>query len=443
MQLEETKKKGLARGYKLTITAADLEAKVIEKLEQSRGDIQIKGFRKGNVPIALLKKMYGKSMLGEVMQESVDEAVREHFVESGDKPAMQPEIKILDDNWKEGNDMNVGFEYEKLPEIPKTDFSQIKLDKLVTKIDKKSVDEALTNLASSAPDFKPRNKAGKAKSGDQVVIDFEGTVDSVAFDGGKAEEYPLIIGSNSFIPGFETQLVGVKSEEKKEVKVTFPEEYGNKELAGKEAIFAVNVKLVNEPTIPKINDELAKKFGAENLKGLKDQITERLKDEFSVASKALLKRKLMDAIEKSVKFEVPSKLLDNEAKEIAHQLWHEENPDVKDHNHTHIEPTKEHIKIAKRRVKLGLLLADLGSKNKITVSEQETQSALMEKARDYPGQEKAFFEFVEKNPQAREQVRAPIFEDKVIDFILELANVSEKLVSKDDLKKAVDKLESA
>ena len=443
MQLEETKKEGLLRGYKMTITAADLDAKVTKKIEQSRRDIQIKGFRKGKVPVTVLKKMYGKSILGEAMQETVDEVVREHFSGTGDKPAMQPDIRMLNKDWKEGDDMNVAIEYEKLPDIPKTDFSKLKLKKLVTKIDNASIEEALSNLALSAPDYKKKSKAGKAKSGDQVVIDFDGTIDGVAFEGGKAEDYPLVLGSNSFIPGFETQLLGVKCEQELKVNVTFPKDYGSEKLAGKEAVFAVKIKSLNEPKASAINDELAKKFGSDSLKNLKEQITERLKNEFLVATKTILKRELMDKIDQSVKFEIPNKLVDNESREIAHQLWHEDNPDVTDHNHDTIEPSQEHIKIAERRVKLGLLLADLGSQNKITVSEQEMQSALMQKAKDYPGQEKAFFEFVEKNPQAKEQIKAPLFEEKVIDFILELADVSEKMVSRDDLKKAVDKLESA
>jgi trigger factor len=442
MQLVETINEGLKRGYEAKILAADLDKKVIQKLEASRPEIQLKGFRKGQAPIALIKKMYGKSVIGEAMQESIDELVRSHFDESGDRPAMQPDVQMANKDWKEGEDINIILNYEKLPTIPETDFSKIKLKKLVAEIDKPSVDEALNNLASSAQNFEKRKKTSKAKSGDQIIIDFLGKVDGEAFDGGKADDYPLVIGSNSFIPGFEDQLIGSKEGQKLDVNVTFPKEYGSEKLAGNPAVFNVLVKSVNEPKPAKVDDELAKKFGVESLKELKSQIGEKLKAEFSVATRAILKRELMDKLDKLIKFELPVGLIENEATDIAHQLWHEENPDVKDHNHDKIEPTAEHNTIANRRVKLGLLLAELGSKNKIVVSEKEAQEALMLKAKEYPGQEKAYFEFMQKNPQAKEQLKAPLFEDKVIDFIVELSSVTEKTVSKEDLKKAVEKVES-
>ena len=442
MQLVETINDGLKRGYEAKILAADLDKKVIQKLEASRPEIQLKGFRKGQAPIALIKKMYGKSVIGEAMQESIDELVRSHFDESGDRPAMQPDVQMANKDWKEGEDINIILNYEKLPTIPETDFSKIKLKKLVAEIDKPSVDEALNNLASSAQNFEKRKKTSKARSGDQIIIDFLGKVDGEAFDGGKADDYPLVIGSNSFIPGFEDQLIGSKEGQKLDVNVTFPKEYGSEKLAGNPAVFNVLVKSVNEPKPAKVDDELAQKFGVESLEELKSQIGERLKAEFSVATRAILKRELMDKLDKLIKFELPVGLIENEATDIAHQLWHEDNPDVKDHNHDKIEPTAEHNTIANRRVKLGLLLAELGSKNKIVVSEKETQEALMQKSKEYPGQEKAFFEFMQKNPQAKEQLKAPLFEDKVIDFIVELSSVTEKTVSKEELKKAVEKVES-
>jgi trigger factor len=442
MQLVETFKEGLKRGYETNILAADLDAKVVHKLEASRSEIQLKGFRKGQAPIALIKKMYGKSMIGEAMQEVIDEVVRSHFDKSGDRPAMQPDVQMVNKDWKEGEDINLTLNYEKLPEIPETDFSKIKLKKLVAEIDRPSIDEALTSLASSAQNFEKRKKTAKAKSGDQIVIDFLGKVDGEAFEGGKADDYPLVIGSNSFIPGFEDQLIGTKEGQKLDVNVTFPKEYGSEKLAGNAAVFNVIVKSVNEPKPAKVDDELAKNYGVGNLKELKHQISERLKSEYSVATRAILKRELMDKLDKLVKFELPVGLIESEATQIAHQLWHEENPDVKDHDHDKIIPTDEHNKIANRRVKLGLLLAELGSKNKIVVSEKETQEMVMRKAQEYPGQEKAFFEFLQKNPQAKEQLRAPLFEDKVIDFIIELSSVTEKSVSKEELKKAVEKVES-
>ncbi|MDG2474076.1 MAG: trigger factor [Paracoccaceae bacterium] len=442
MQLIEKVNKGLNRGYEAKILASDIDLKVTKKLESSRSEVQLKGFRKGQAPIALLKKMYGKSMVGEAMQETIDELIRVHFEKSGDRPAQQPDVQMINKNWKEGDDIDVSLNYEKLPEIPETDFSKIKLKKLVAKIDKPSVEEALSNLASSTENFVKRKKTVKSKTGDQLIIDFLGKIKNEAFDGGKGEDYPLVLGSNSFIPGFEDQLVGTKEDQKLNVTVMFPKDYGSEKLAGQEAVFNVVVKSVNEPKPAKINDELAKKFGTADLNELKEQISERLKAEYGHATRAILKRELMDKLDKLIKFDLPTSLVESEANEIAHQLWHEENPEVKDHNHDKISPTDEHIKIANRRVKLGLLLAELGSKNKLVVSEKETQDALMQKAQEYPGQEKAFFEFIQKNPQAKEQINAPLFEDKVIDFIIELATITEKLISKDELKKAVEKIES-
>ncbi len=250
-----------------------------------------------------------------------------------------------------------------------------------------------------------------------------------------------MLGSNSFIPGFEEQLVGAKAGEEVEVKVTFPEEYGAENLAGKDAAFACTVKAVKAPAAAEIDDELAKKYGAEDLDALKGQITERLEAEYGQAGRAVMKRKLLDLLDEKVKFELPPSLVDAEAGQIAHQLWHEENPEVEGHDHPEIEPTEEHTSLAERRVRLGLLLAELGRKNEIEVSDAEMTQAVMAQARQYPGQERQFFEFVQQNPQMRQQLQAPIFEDKVVDYIFELADVSEKEVSKDDLQKAVEALD--
>lgn len=252
-----------------------------------------------------------------------------------------------------------------------------------------------------------------------------------------------MLGSNSFIPGFEEQLVGVKVDEEKDVSVTFPEEYQAEHLAGKEAVFECKVKEVKEPVAAEINDELATKYGAESLDALKDQIKERLEAEYAGAARAVLKRHLLDEMDKLVSFELPPSMVEAEAKQIAHQLWHEENPDVQGHDHPEIEPTDEHNKLAERRVRLGLLLAELGQKAEVEVSDAEMTQAVMEQARQYPGQERQFFEFVQNNPQMRQQLRAPIFEDKVIDYVAELAQVTEKEVGKDDLEKAVEALDDA
>ena len=442
MQVTETLNEGLKRGYSIKLTADELDTKVNEKLHEAQPDVEMKGFRKGKVPIALLKRQFGQRILGEAMQETIDGAMSKHFEESGDRPAMQPSVEMQNgEKWKEGDDVEVSLTYEALPSIPDVDFSKIKLQKLVVKSDKAAVDEALNNLASSANDYKDRKKGSKAKDGDQVVIDFVGTVDGEAFDGGSSDDYPLVLGSNSFIPGFETQLVGCKAGEDRKVNVTFPAEYGSKDLAGKDAEFACKIKNVKEPVPAKINDELATKFGADDLKALKTQISERLESEYGGAARAVMKRQLLDALDKKVKFELPPSLVDAEAKQIAHQLFHDENPDVKDHEHETIEPSKEHIKLAERRVRLGLLLAELGQKAEVEVSDAEMTQAIMAQSRQYPGQEKEFFDFMQKNEQMQQQLRAPIFEDKVVDNIFEQATVTDKKVNKTELQTAVEALD--
>jgi trigger factor len=443
MQVTETLNEGLTRAYDVTITAAELEAKVTEKLEAARADFQMKGFRKGHAPLALMKKMFGQSVMGEAMQEAVDGAVGEHFEKSGDRPAMQPEIKMTNDEWKEGDDVAVSVSYECLPTIPDADFSKISLERLVTEIEDAAVTEALENLAASTTNYDKRRKGSKAKDADQVVIDFLGKVDGEAFDGGAGEDYPLVLGSNSFIPGFEEQLVGAKEGEELDVNVTFPAEYGAEALAGKDAVFSCTVKEVREPKAAPVDEELATKYGAESLEDLTKQITERLEGEYAGASRAIMKRKLMDELDEQVKFDLPPSLVKVEADQIAHQLWHDENPDVEGHDHPEIETTDEHNTLAERRVRLGLLLAEVGNQNNVEVTEQEIQQAMFQQASQYPGQEREFFEFMQKNEQAQQQMRAPIYEDKVVDYIIELASVSDKSVSKDELETAIKGLDEA
>jgi len=418
MQVTETLNEGLKRGYKLVVTAGELDAKVNEKLAEAAPEIEMKGFRKGKVPMPLLRKQFGERLMGEAMQESVDGAMSKHLEDSGDRPAMQPKVAMTNEDWKPGDDVEVEMTYERLPDIPEVDLSKIKLER-------------------------DRKKSSKAKDGDQVVIDFIGKVAGEAFEGGSAEDFPLVLGSNQFIPGFEDQLVGVKTGDEKAVEVTFPEEYGNKDLAGQPAVFDVTVKAVKEPKPAAIDDELAKKFGADDLAALKTQITERLGEEYKGASRAVMKRGLLDELDKLVKFELPPSLVEAEAGQIAHQLWHEENPDVEGHDHPEIEPTKEHTTLAERRVRLGLLLAELGREAKIEVSDAEMTQAVMNQARQYPGQERQFFEFVQQNPGMRQQIQAPIFEDKVVDHVFEIATVKDKKSTKAALEKAVEALDDA
>jgi len=439
MQVNETLNDGLKRSYEITITGAELDAKVNEKLAEAQPEIEMKGFRKGKVPMALLKKQFGQRLMGEAMQESVDGAMQAHLEGTGDKPAMQPEVKMLGEDWKEGDDVVISMSYEKLPEIPDVDYKVLSLEKLVVTPAEADVQDALKTLAESAQNFEARE--GAAEDGDQVVIDFVGKVDGEPFEGGAADDYPLVLGSNSFIPGFEAQLVGVSAGDEKAVEVAFPEDYGAEHLAGKTAIFDCTVKDVKAPVAAEINDELATKYGAEDLAALTGQIEERLKSEYAGAARAVMKRKLLDQLDEAVSFDLPPSLVEAEAKQIAHQLWHEENPDVDGHDHPNVEPTEEHNRLAERRVRLGLLLAELGQRNEVQVTDAEMTQAIMNQARQYPGQERQFFEFIQHNQKAQQQVRAPLFEDKVVDYIFEMAEVTEKEVTKDELQAAVEALE--
>ncbi len=442
MQVTQTLNEGLKRGYTITLTGAELDAKVTEKLIEVQPEVEIKGFRKGKVPMAMLRKNFGDRVLGDVLNESVDGAIKDLLDQSGDRPALQPKVEMENGkDWKPGTDAVFTVSYEALPPIPAFDRSTVALERLVVKADEASVTEALENLAKSAQAFEDRKKGSKAKDGDQVVIDFEGFLGDEAFEGGKGEEYPLVLGSNSFIPGFEDQLVGAKAGEDVEVKVSFPAEYGAAHLAGKEATFKCHVHAVKAPKPAEIDDELAKKFGAADLEALKGQVASRLEAEFKGASRAILKRALLDILDAQVKFDLPPSLVEAEAGQIAHQLWHEENPDHHGHDHGAVEPTEEHKTLAERRVRLGLLLAELGRNEKIEVTDAEMTQAVLAAARQYPGHEREFFEFVKGNAQMQQQIRAPLYEEKVIDFIVAGAAVTEKEVSKEELQKAIEALD--
>ncbi len=441
MQVTETQNEGLKRAYKMLLTAQELDAKVMHKLKEAQPDVEMKGFRKGKVPLALLKKQFGQRVMGEAMQEAVDEAMRGHFEEKGVRPAGEPAMKMTNENWKEGDDVEVEMSYEALPEIPDLDLGKVELERLKVVPGESDVDEALKNLASNAQDFEDRKKGSKAKDGDQVTMDFVGKVDGEPFEGGAAEDYPLVLGSSSFIPGFEEQLIGVKAGEEKDITVNFPDDYQAQHLAGKEAVFSCTIKAVKAPKDAEIDDELAKKFGAEDLEGLKGQIRERLEAEYAGAARAVMKRAMLDELDKMVDFDLPPSMVDQEAKQIAHQLWHDENPEVQGHDHGDIETTEEHRKLAERRVRLGLLLAELGQRAEVQVTDQEMTQAIMQQARQYPGQERQFFEFIQQNQQMQQQMRAPIFEDKVIDYIAEQAKVTEREVSKAELEKEIEKLD--
>ncbi len=440
MQVTETKSEGLKRAYAAKATAAEIEARIDAKLEEVRPTAQLKGFRKGKAPLSLLKKMFGKSMLGEAMQEMVDEAVKSHLEENDHRPAQRPEIKIVNETFEEGDDLDVEFSYELLPDIPELAFGEIKLERLTVEVADEDVDKALNNLAENAKSFEDA-KDGAAEEGAQAVIDFIGRIDGEAFEGGAADDFPLVLGSNQFIPGFEEQLVGASAGEEREVKVAFPENYGAETLAGKEAVFSVTVKEVRSPKVAEIDDGLAERYGAESLEAMKNQIRDQIANEYRSAARSHLKRKLLDALSERLDFELPEMMLEQEAKQIADQLWHDDHPEVEGHDHDEIEATDEHRRLASRRVRLGLLFSDVGEKASIEVTEAELNQAAVAAARRYPGREKEFFDAVQKSPQLRQQFAAPIYEDKVVDYIIELADVSEKPVTADELRAALAELD--
>ena len=440
MQVTETLNEGLKRGYTIRVPASDLDAQVTAKLAEAQPGIEMKGFRRGKVPMALLRKQHGPRLLGEAMQEAIDGALSSHLEESGDRPAMQPEVKMAE-GWKEGDDVEVAVSYERLPEVPEVDLAALALTRLKPATDAGAVDEALAELAKGATTFEDREAGVPAETGDQVVIDFVGLVDGEAFEGGAATDYPLVLGSNSFIPGFEEGLVGVAVGDEREVPVTFPDTYGAKNLAGRAAVFACTVKAVKAPKAAELDDDLARRLGADDLAALRARVEGQLAQEYAGAARQVDKRALLDALDGLVEFDLPSSLVDAEAGQIAHQLWHEEHPDVQGHDHAHVEPTEEHRRLAHRRVKLGLLLAEIGQKAGVKVTDAELTQAILAQARQYRGQERQFFEYIQKNAAARQQIQAPIFEDKVVDHIFAQAQVEEREVSKDELQQAVEKLD--
>jgi len=358
---------------------------------------------------------------------------------------MQPKVEIT--SYENGSDLEYTIDVEIVPEFDLPDLSKLKLERLVAEADESQLDERIAEIASQQKDYKKAAKTYKAKDGDAVLIDFLGKIDDVAFDGGAAEGHQLVLGSNSFIPGFEDQLVGTKAGDEVDVKVTFPENYQAEALAGKEAVFAVTVHEVQKPSDVEINDDLAVRLGLENLEGLKDVLKGQLSQETDGMSRTALKRSLLDALAEEVNFEVPASMMDMEFEQIINQLKMdalreamETNPEAKPED---IEEPSDEVKdeyraISERRVRLGLLLSEIGQANDVTVAQEEVTRMIAQEARRYPGQEQQVFEFYQNNPQAMAQVRAPLYEEKVVDFILELATVTDKTVSREELVKALE-----
>ena len=434
MQVSETLSEGLKREYKVVVDAADMEAKVTDKLTDLAKEAQMPGFRPGKVPVKILRRTYGRQLLGEVLEQTVNEATTETLEKHDLTPAMQPKIEVV--SFDEGADLEYTIQLEVMPEFEPMDFASLTLERVVAEMAEGEVDERVGSLAQQFKEFTEAAEGQAAQDGDTVVIDFKGSVDGELFDGGTAEEHSLELGSNSFIPGFEEQLVGVKKDNELAVKVTFPEEYQAENLAGKEAEFAVTVREVKVPLPVSVDDALAEKLGLENLQALKDAVREQSEKDFATISRTKLKRVLLDALAEGHDFEVPPSLVDGEFEQIWNQVVEDlkrQDKTVADLDKSEEEAKAEYRDIAVRRVRLGLLLSKVGQDNNLTVNQDEVNRVMAEQVQNFPGQEQQIFEFYQSNPEMRAQLEAPIMEDKVVDFIIEMAQVNEAKVSVEEL----------
>ncbi len=447
MQVTETLNNGLKREFKVVVAAADLNKDLDAKLKDLAGKAQIKGFRPGKVPVAHLKNLYGKSAMAEVIQEKVDAQSRQVFTDRKLKPAYQPEVKLPEDE-KEVNavmdgkaDLAFTVATEVVPEFEVKDFAGLELSKHLVATADEHVEVQLQELAQQYKNFEPKKEGEKATLGDRVNINFIGSVDGKEFDGGKGDDIPLEIGSNQFIPGFEDQLIGVKVGDELTVNVTFPQDYGAAHLAGKAAAFAVKVNGIEAPSKAQVDEDFAKKIGFEDLSKLRDMVKSTVEREHAQMTAMKLKRDVLDAMDKQYSFELPQKLVDSEFETIWNALSQEMQKAGKsfaDENTTEDKARDDYRKIAERRVRLGLVLGTIGEKEGVTITDQELQAALISRARQFPGQEKQVFDFYRKNQGALLELRGPIFEQKVVDVIVGKAKVTDKSVSRDELKKLVE-----
>ena len=444
MQVTETLSEGLKRELKVVVPASDLEAKLVAKIDEIKGQIRINGFRPGKVPASHVRKLHGKALMGEIIQELINETTRNTLEERNEKSAMQPQYKLTEDEVEAGKimdgkaDLDFSIIYEVLPTIEVADVSGVEIERPVVDVEDSEVEERLTQIADSSRPFEA--KEGKAENGDRVVMSYLGKIDGEAFDGGADENGQLVLGSGQFIPGFEEQLVGVSAGDETVVKVTFPEEYGAAHLAGKDAEFEVKVKEVQAPGELVLDDEFATKLGIESLDKLKELIKDQIVSQYGQMTRQRVKRQLLDKMDELHQFEVPPTLLEQEFENIWRQVTAEMNEASKtfeDEDTTEEKAKEEYKTIAERRVRLGLVLSEIGEKNEITVTDEEVQRGIMQRAQQFPGQERQVFEYYTKNPEALASIRAPIFEEKVVDYLLELVKVEDKTVTKEELEKLV------
>jgi trigger factor len=452
MQITETVSEGLRREFKVVVPQSDLDSRLNGKIEEIKPRMNLKGFRPGKAPASFLKKQFGKSMMNEIVQDAVNESSQKAIADNSLKPASPPKVDLVSafDQVVDGkSDLEFTVKVDLMPDFELADVSKLKVERLVGEVGDADIDEALKRLAEQAKTFSSREAGEPAEKGDTVVIDFVGKVDGTEFPGGKADDFNLGLGTGQLIPGFEDQLIGAKAGEKRDVKVTFPADYPEASLAGKDAVFEVTVKDVRKPDPIAIDNELAKKLGLEDLATLKDRVREQLKSDFARASRLHLKRRILDALDAKHAFALPPGMVESEFDGIWKQVEAElkrEGKTAADEGKSEDELKKEYHDIAERRVRLGLVLAKLGEQNGITVAPDEVQRAIATRARQFPGQEQQVFNFYTQNPQAAAEIRAPIFEDKVVDFIAELAEVTDRKVDRETLfmdpDDAVEKLKA-
>ncbi len=433
MQITEVSKEGLYREYKVKVAAEEITAQVSRRLDNIAKTAQMPGFRKGKVPLNILTKRYGAELLEEALRDTINDTSRKLYADEKLRPATQPDIQIA--NFQEGEDLEYSVSLEIFPEVTLPDFSVVKLEKLVAEISDDDINEALDRLAAYTKKFSAPETSKKAEMGDAVVIDYEGSVDAVPFEGGKAENFRLELGSNQFIAGFEEQLVGVSAGENRVVNVTFPEEYHHAPLAGKAAVFNVAVKEVLVAVASPVDDTLAAQFGMENLEHLKEMLRNQLERDSASVSRTKIKKELFDILETLCTFPVPSKMVEAE----FDALWKSaKQEDELDTNKSEEEQQQEYRRIAERRVKLGILMAEVSREHKLVVTQEEIQKAIYAQTRAYPGQEHAVIAYFRKHPDAVEQLKGPIIEDKTVDFIIDNATVSEKTISFKEMMDVLD-----
>lgn len=444
MQVTETLSEGLKREYKVVVPAAELDAKVNQRLDDLKGRVRINGFRPGKVPVAHLKRMYGRSAMAEVIEATVRDTNNQIVSERGFKLAADPKVTLpteeaaIEQLIDGKSDLNYTMALEIVPPIALGDFKTIKLTKLTADVAETEVDEGIKNIADQNRPYTPRPQSEKAAKDDRITISFAGTIDGKPFEGGTGDDAVVLIGSNTFIPGFEDQLIGITTGETRTLKVTFPAHYMKEDLAGKNAEFVVTAKSIEVPGKVTIDDEFAKSLGIESLEKLRDAVKDRVTREHASMSRQKIKRALLDELDKMHKFDPPPTLVEEEFDRVWKSVLQEletERKTFADENTTEEKAKAEYKAIAERRVRLGLVLAEIGEKNNITVAEDELSRAVMDRARQFTGQEQRVWDYYRQNPQAIAALRAPIFEEKVVDFLLELASVTDSKVSREDLYK--------